>query len=191
MKNLVTLGTCAYIFHWSNDNYSWSKKEYERKCEFRKRLCPLYDIKEEEKRTFEYVMRDGKMFVTIDGLEISINDKMMQHVEGEYEHKHIINGRTFKNPAEFVSDKWHTMGRGWLHHNKLKSLGIDMYDDGLMYYRINFSHSKAEFIVSGGKLYFAGDTYKETTANGICNALGVSSSNAKKDITELLNYLTA
>ncbi len=189
MKNLVTLCNCAYIFHWSNSTYSWSKKDYERKREFNKRLYKLYDIKEDDKRTFEYVMRDGKVYVTIDGLEICINEKMMYHIIGEYDRKDIVNERTFKNPDMFESKKWHKFGRGWLHHNKFQSLTIDMFDDDLLHYRLTFKNDRLDFIVSCGKLYLVSDKYVETDQKGICDKLSASSDRARKDITELLNYL--
>lgn len=189
MKNLVTLCNCAYIFHWSNSNYSWSKKDYERKREFNKRLYKLYDIKEDDKRTFEYVMRDGKVYVTIDGLEICINERMMYNITGEYDRKDIVNNRTFKNPDTFESKKWHIFGKGWLHHNKFQSLTIDTFDNDLLCYRLTFKNDRLDFIVSCGKLYLVSDKYVETDQKGICDKLSASSDRARKDITELLNYL--
>ena len=193
MANILILSTCAYIFHWSHNNISFSRAEYQRKEEYRKVLQPLHDVNDKA-RTFEYKLNEnGTPVININGLEIGCNDMMLKSIEGDFERCSIINGKTFKTPTEMLDgincNKWRIWLKSDISHKKFASLGVECFPDGLGYYRINFKYSSFSFVVSGGILYRVGDKLTECEIKDIYRNLHAVSVEVKRDIKEVFNNL--
>ena len=193
MANILILSSCAYIFHWSHNNYSFNRDWYERKKEFRARLEPLHDVSD-SLRTFPYKLSEnGTPIININGLEIDCNDMMLKSISGDFKRCNIINGKTFKTQAEMLDgingNKWHFWLNSDILHNKFNSLGLLCFPDGLGYYRLHFKHGYFCFVVSGGKLYHRCDILTECQIKDIYRNLGVISTEAKRDIKEVIDNL--
>lgn len=199
---VLTLSKCAYIFHWSNNNYTFGNSEYRaRKAAMRKALYTIYD-NPEKGVNIPYIIENGCTYIELDGVKIDICDTMLQSVSGEYPRAEIVNGRMFKGlkpfydsfkPGTFTElreygDKQYFWGA------KLKSLQIESFPgvDSLRYYRLYFRGNRLDLIASNGKTYNAGgDNYTEITTAEILNRLDAESKAARKIIVDFVKYIKA
>ena len=144
-KNVLTLGTCAGIFHWSNSNFYFGTKEQnDLHRAYYNALRVLHGGKEAKEcaRAFEYTLNEsGRPVVNYNGTEIVCNDKMIESINGDFSRCDIINGRTFADVDKIDVKKWRIMGKGWAQSLAFKSLVIDSFADGLLYHRISFNHT--------------------------------------------------
>lgn len=202
-ENVLTLSKCAYIFHWSNNNYTFGNSEYRaRKAAMHKALYTIYD-NPEKGVNIPYFIDNGRAYIEVDGVKIDVCDTMLQSVSGEYPHAEIVNGRMFKDlkpfydsfkPGAFTELREYAGGQQNFWGAKLKSLHIESFPgaDSLRYYRIHFRGNRLDLIASNGKTYNAGgDNYTEITTMKILNRLDAGSAAARKIITEFVKYITA
>lgn len=197
--NVLTLSKCAYIFHWSDNAYSFGDCEYlDLKTAMRKALYTIYD-NPEKGVNIPYTIENGRAYIELDGVKIDVYDTMLQSVSGEYPHAEIVNGRTFKNLRQFHESfnagtftalNESTEGDQYFMGAKLKSLYIEVFPDSLRYYRLHFRGNRLDLIASNGKVYDAGGgRYTEITTWEILSHLEAGSSAAKKIIKEFINYI--
>lgn len=193
-SDVLILNKCAYIFHWSNNNFSWSRQQSEQKAKIQKILKRYYENWSSSEQ-IPYTIKNNTIYIEVDGLEISVNDKMIYRVSGQHPRKNIINGITFANYTDFIANRkdCYTFCNNSIHHNDLKSLRIDIYggDGGLRFYRIYFKNSKYICVVSGGKIYAHNDKYTEVLISDILAGLEADpKSKAGKFITNFCEFIT-
>lgn len=190
----LVLNKCAYIFHWSNNNYSWSRQQSEQKTKMQKALKRYYDNWSRSEQ-IPYTIKGDTVYIEVDGIEIAVNDKMIYSVSGQHPSKDIINGIRFADYSEFVEGRTdcHTFCHSSIYHNSLKSLHIDIYggDGDLRFYRLHFKGSKYICVVSGGKIYAHSDKYTEVTISDILTGLEAQpKSKAGKFIADFCEFIT-
>lgn len=190
----LVLNKCAYIFHWSNNNYSWSRQQSEQKAKIQKALKRYCDNWSRSER-IPYTIKENTVYIEVDGIEIAINDKMIYSVSGQHPRKNIINGIRFANYSEFINGRTdcHIFCHNTIYHNSLKSLHIDIYggDGDLRFYRIYFKGNKYICVVSDGKIYAHSDKYTEVAISDILAGLEADSkSKAGKFITDFCEFIT-
>ena len=184
----LVLNKCAYIFHWSNNNWSWNRQQSEQKAKIQKILKRYYnDLSRSEQIT--YIIKDNTVYIEVDVIEIYVNDKMIYSVSGQHPRKNIINGIRFADYSEFVDGRTdcHTFFHNSIYHNSLKSLHIDIYggDGDLRFYTLHYKGYKHICVVSGGKIYAHSDKYTEVAISDILAGLEADSkSKAGKFITD-------
>ena len=190
-ENILTLSKCAYIFHWSNNDYTFGNSEYRaRKAAMHKALYTIYD-NPEKGVNIPYFIDNGRAYIEVDGVKIDVCDTMLQSISGEYPRAEIVNGRTFKPLRPFYdSFKIGTFGTYLGSETapgfwgaKLKSLHIESFPgaDSLRYYRLHFRGNRLDLIASNGKTYNAGgDNYTEITTTEILNRLDAGSAAAAR-----------
>ena len=193
-SDTLVLNKCAYIFHWSNNNFSWSRQQSDQKAKIQKALKRYYDNWSSSEQ-IPYTIKDNTVYIEVDGIEIAVNDKMIYSVTGLHPRKNIINGIRFANYREFVEGRTdcHTFCHSSIYHNSLKSLHIDIYggDGDLRFYRLHFKGSKYICVVSGGKIYAHSDTYTEVAISDILAGLEADpKSKAGKFITDFCECIT-
>ena len=190
----LVLNKCAYIFHWSNNNFSWSRQQYEQKAKIQKALKRYYDDWSSSEQ-IPYTIKGDTVYIEVDGIEIAVNDKMIYSVSGQHPRKNIINGIRFADYSEFVEGRTdcHTFCHCSIYHNSLKSLYIDIYGGAgdLRFYRLHFKGSKYICVVSGGKIYAHSDKYTEVAISDILTRLEAKpKSKAGKFITDFCDFIT-
>lgn len=191
----ITLKKCAYIFHWSNNNYFWgTNKDYERKCATRKELFKLYG--KNAARTFNYTKDSaGRYVVELGGLEITLNPEMILYVDDNTENANIINNRLYKSLAglenNFRYESYYD-GDETIRSNKYCSLYLENYMNpaSLTYYRLHFNGYHITFIISNNKIYTP-DSLKELSYKEIYDRINAKSDKARNEIKMMLDYLTA
>lgn len=190
----LVLNKCAYIFHWSNNNFSWSRHQSEQKTKIQKilkRYCDNWSSSEQ----MPYTIKGDTVYIEVDGIEIAVNDKMIYSVSGQHPRKNIINGIRFADYNEFMNERTdcHTFCHDSIYHNSLKSLHIDIYGGAgdLRFYRIYFKSNKYICVVSGGKIYAHSDKYTEVAISDILERLDAQpKSKAGKFITDFCEFIT-
>ena len=190
----LVLNKCAYIFHWSNNNFSWNRQQSEQKAKIQKILKRYYDNWSSSER-IPYIIKYNTVYIEVDGIEIAVNDKMIYTVSGQHPRKNIINGIRFADYTDFIADRTdcHTFCHNSIYHNSLKSLHIDIYggDGDLRFYRLNFKGIKYICVVSGGKIYAHSDKYTEVTISDILTGLEAQpKSKAGKFIADFCEFIT-
>jgi hypothetical protein len=190
----LVLNKCAYIFHWSNNNFAWSRQQSELKAKIQK-ILKRYNDNWSSSERIPYIIKDNTVYIEVDGIEIAINDKMIYCVYGQHPRKNIINGIRFADYSEFVASRadCHTFCHNSIYHNSLKSLHIDIYggDGDLRFYRIYFKGCKYICVVSGGKIYAHSDKYTEVATSDILNALDTTDkAKAGKFIYDFCEFIT-
>ena len=193
-SDTLVLNKCAYIFHWSNNNISWSRQQSEQKAKIQKALKRYYDNWSSSEQ-IPYTIKDNTVYIEVDGIEIAVNDKMIYSVSGQHARKNIINGIRFADYSEFINGRTdcHTFCHNSIYHNSLKSLHIDIYggDGDLRFYRLHFKGCKFICVVSGGKIYGHSDKYTEVAISDILAGLEADSkSKAGKFITDFCEFIT-
>lgn len=201
-ENVLTLSKCAYLFHWSNNDYTFGNSEYRaRKAAMRKALYTIYD-NPEKGVNIPYFIENGRAYIEVDGVKIDVCDTMLQSVLGEYPHAEIVNGRMFKGlkpfydsfkPGTFTELRGHG-DQQYFWGAKLKSLQIESFPgaDSLRYYRLHFRGNRLDLIASNGKTYNAGgDNYTEITTAEILNLLDAESKAAHKIIVDFVKFIKA
>ena len=185
--NTLQLMRCAYIFHPSHNNYFYGTKEQRAERDaVANILRKLYDG---GNVVFPYTIINDFPTIEIDGHIIKCYENMIEHIDGNYIHADVINGRTFKTFDKSVFEKdWNIHSDTWIDSKKFKSLGAESFEDGLKYYRVWFNGRREEFIVSCGKLYTAGHVYMGTTAKQISHRLGIQSDKAYKELKKVIDY---
>lgn len=191
--NLV-LNKCSYIFHWSNSTFTWNRKHSEQKAKIQTILKRYYDNWSGTEQ-IPYIIKDNTVYIYVDGVEISVNDKMIYRVSGSHPRKDIINGVWFADYCKFVEERndCHIFCHDSIHHNTLKSLRIEIFcgDYDLRYYRIHFKGNKYVFVVSGGKIYAHSDKYTEIAISDILSVLDTKqTSKAGKFISDFCEFIT-
>lgn len=203
-NNILTLGKCAYIFHWSNNTYFYgTAAQRAEKQAINKALKAIHENPDKGVNLPYAVDAAGRVLVEVDGLTIAVNDKMTATASGEHPHGDIINNRTFKSLQPF-HESFRPGTFGTLHQypdnecfwggDKMKSFEVESFpgSNSLNYYRLHFRRNQVCFIVANGKIYNADrDNYTESTPANILNALQAESKTARKIISALLDYLTA
>lgn len=190
----LVLNKCAYIFHWSNNNFSWSRQQSEQKTKMQKILKRYYDNWSSSEQ-IPYTIKGDTVYIEVDGIEIAVNDKMIYRVSDQHPRKDIINGIRFANYSEFVEGRTdcHTFCHSSIYHNSLKSLHIDIYggEEDLRFYRIYFKGNKYICVVSGGKIYAHSDKYTEVAISDILERLEAQpKSKAGKFIADFCEFIT-
>lgn len=190
----LVLNKCAYIFHWSNNNYSWSRHQSEQKSKMQKALKRYYDNWSSSEQ-IPYTIKGDTVYIEVDGIEIVVNDKMIYSVSGQHPRKDIINNIRFADYSDFINNRsdCHTFCHNSIYHNSLKSLHIDIYggDGDLRFYRLYFKGSKYICVVSGGKIYAHSDKYTEITISDILTGLEAQpKSKAGKFIADFCEFIT-
>lgn len=201
-ENVLTLSKCAYLFHWSNNNYTFGNSEYRaRKAAMRKALYTIYD-NPEKGVNIPYFIENGHAYIEVDGVKIDVCNTMLQSVSGEYPHAEIVNGRMFKGlkpfydsfkPGTFTELREHG-DQQYFWGAKLKSLQIESFPgaDSLRYHRLHFRGNRLDLIASNDKTYNAGgDNYTEITTAEILNLLDAESKAARKIIVDFVKYIKA
>lgn len=187
--NVLILKTTAYIFHWSHDNVYYSHMR-ETIYAYRKALKRLYDATEEN-RTFHYVIDSNcTPVVNIDGLDVTCNDMMIQHIDGDFGRCDIINHQARPDVTQLDGTLWKQFGHGWARSNKFASLSIDTYPDyGLGYSQISFNGKNVRFNISDGKMYLFGHKYEEMNIARMYSLLNAVSYRAKDEIRKAIHTL--
>lgn len=190
----LVLNKCAYIFHWSNNNYSWSRQHSEQKAKIQKALKRYYDNWSSSEQ-IPYTIKDNAVYIEVDGIEIAVNDKMLYSVSGQHPRKDVINNIRFADYSDFINNRTdcHTFCHSSIYHNSLKSLHIDIYggDGDLRFYRLYFKGSKYICVVSGGKIYAHSDKYTEVSISDILTGLDANpKSKAGKFISDFCEFIT-
>lgn len=200
--NILTLSKCAYIYHWSNSNYTYGNSDYRaRKAAINKVLKSVYDVPAKGVN-IPYTIEHGRAFIELDGVKIDINDRMLQNVFGEYPHAEIVNGLTFRDLKPFYNSfmdgtftalQEYSYGQQSFWGKKLKSLEIETFPsvDSLRYYRLHFKGNSMDIIVSNGKVYDAGNSnYTNVSKDTILSRLDAISKVARDIITKFVEYIT-
>lgn len=189
-KNILTLAQSAYIFHWSNSNYFFgTRKEYERKCAYRKALFALYDAGIEE-RTFEYEMDERLPAIEIDGLHVLCKPCMIEHICGDYDNASVINSRTWPTLNALPDTEWEKHNSKWVTSRMFTTSSLDVFDD-LQYIQLSWKGDKFRFIYSNNQLYELEDDgcYTPIDVNKIIATLDIKSIKAKRHVLSLFNTL--
>ena len=192
--NTLVINKYAYIFHWSHNNYFFSRQDYKQKTNIQnvlRRYCDNWSSSER----IPYIIKDDTAYIEVDGIEISVNDTMIYSVSGQHPRKDIINGIKFVDCSKFVDGliDFHTFCHNSIYHDLLKSLHIDIYggDENLRFYRIYFKHNKYVFVVSNGKIYAHTDKYTEVSISDILTRLEAQpKSKAGKFIAYFCAFIT-
>jgi hypothetical protein len=193
-KNTLTLNKCAYIFHWSNSNFSFDKTQYKTKINIQKRLKTFYNDFN-ERNEIPYYLKNGNCFINLDGLEICVNDKMIYRINGEHPRKNIINNIHFADIKTFAENRTdcYTRCGDTIYHNSLKTLYIESFGktDDLRFFRMYFKNNKYILVVSNKTLYSHSDIYTEIKIKDILNALDAKgNAKARKFITDFCEFIT-
>jgi hypothetical protein len=193
-SNELTLAKCAYIFHWSNNNYSWNKESYMTKCAIRARLKAFY-----EKNLPFTVDRFGNVTVELDGIAIGINDHMCLEVGKNHPSAAIINNITFKplkpffdglkQPCQYLQYN----SSETVYMEKLKSMMFDSFPqkDGLRYYCIRFKRNSLKLVVANRKMWsvFATPHYTELSPEDAMMWLEAESKAARTILQKFFAYI--
>lgn len=206
MKNLLTLKKCAYIFHWSNDNYFYgTKADHEKKTKINKLLKEYYNNETLRNTPIEFNVSANSTFnIVLDNETIVLNDNMIDKIVSIdpaitiiNNTVNVINNIKYKDFSGLSDNKLFDSRcfdpKDNLYSKKFSTLNIEnfMYKDSLTFYRIHFKNNSYCFVIDNdNNLYnFYGSKYKLINKKDIKKSLYITSDNAIKEFNMIMDYL--
>lgn len=197
----IKLRKCAYIFDDSYNSFSCGREDSQRKAQKQKILKRFFESDEERGKEFDATVETVNNYsngepikvvkINIDGVQFQLNALEIASSSNANE---IYNHRSQKDFSNFDSSKVEKQSKNWLISKKFNSLHFEAFTsvDGLGYYRFNFKRNHYCFIIderNGDILTAYGIEHKKITRGDIFKALEVGSIEARKEVSEVLDYL--